>query len=79
MLLLIHTLAEVTLRLEDVGPDPKDVKAGWTAFVIFLLMLAAVVGLGFSMAKQFRRAKRNKDAGLLPSDAAPGEGNPPRD
>ncbi len=79
MLLLIHALTEATLRLEDVGPDPKDVKAGWTAFVIFLLMFAAVVGLGFSMAKQFKKAERNKDAGLLPTNVPKAEGNSRQD
>ncbi|UDY22960.1 hypothetical protein [Nocardioides sp. Kera G14] len=59
------------IHLTDATPNPKDVKAGWTAFVIFLLMFAAVVALGFSMAKQFRKAKRNREAGVLPSTARP--------
>ena len=40
-LLLLITLAA------DQAPEPEDVKAGWTAFLIFILLIAAVVFLGF--------------------------------
>lgn len=46
------------------GPEPEDVKAGWTAFAIFLLLGVAVVFLMFSMVKQLRRAQAAKDAGV---------------
>ena len=46
------------------GPAPEDVKAGWTAFVVFLLLCAAVVVLGFSLVKQLRKAQAAKDAGV---------------
>jgi hypothetical protein len=69
----------------DTVPDPHDVKAGWTAFVIFLLLVAAVVVLAFSFVKQLRKAQAAKDAGLYgdppksdagaegPEDAASGD------
>ena len=55
------------LRLIDgveQGPEPEDVKAGWIALVVFLLLGAAVVFLGFSLVKQLRKAQSAKDAGL---------------
>jgi hypothetical protein len=56
-LVLLTTLA-------DGVPKDEDVKAGWTAFVLFLLLIAAVVVLGFSLSKQLRRAQAAKDAGV---------------
>ncbi len=49
--------------VED-GPEPADVKAGWTAFAVFLLLCAAVAFLGFSLVKQLRKAQAAKDAGV---------------
>ncbi|SFB79716.1 hypothetical protein SAMN04487968_101557 [Nocardioides terrae] len=56
----------VTVLAED-GPQAADVKAGWTAFAVFLLLLVAVVFLGWSLSRQLKKAQRNKDAGILPS------------
>lgn len=49
------------------GPAPADVKAGWTAFAVFLLLFAAVALLGWSLSRQLKKAQRNKEAGILPS------------
>jgi hypothetical protein len=49
------------------GPEPADVKAGWTAFAVFLILIAAVALLGWSLVRQLRKAERNKEAGILPS------------
>ena len=56
--LLIITLAA------DQAPEPEDVKAGWTALVIFVLLILAVVVLAFSLVKQLRKAQAAKDAGV---------------
>ena len=48
----------------EKGPEPEDVKAGWTALVLFLLLCAAVAFLGFSLVKQLRKAQAAKDAGV---------------
>ncbi|WP_300677545.1 hypothetical protein [Nocardioides sp.] len=60
-------LPEIILHLSDPIPEPADVKAGWTAFIIFLLLFVGVVLLGFSMARQFKKTERNRDAGILPT------------
>ena len=52
------------LAAAEEGPAPEDVKAGWTAFAVFLLLCAAVVFLGFSLVKQLRKAQAAKDAGV---------------
>ncbi|GAB7005215.1 hypothetical protein JCM18899A_26880 [Nocardioides sp. AN3] len=60
------------------GPKPADVKAGWTAFAVFLLLLAAVALLGWSLSRQLKKAQRNKEAGILPSSKDERRGHAPR-
>ena len=48
----------------DEPPVDKEVKAGWTAFVVFLLLIAAVVVLAFSLVKQLRKAEAARKAGV---------------
>jgi hypothetical protein len=71
--MVLSELALLLVRLEDETPKPEDVKAGWTAFVIFLLLLGAVVVLGFSLSKQLRRAQAAKDAGVYGDEPASDE------
>ena len=61
------------VRLAEVqeGPEPEDVKAGWTALVLFLLLIAAVVFLAFSLVKQLRKAQAAKDAGVYDDQDEP--------
>jgi hypothetical protein len=54
----------LTLVAEQ-APDPEDVTAGWTGLLVFLLLIAAVVFLGFSLVKQLRKAQAAKDAGVF--------------
>jgi hypothetical protein len=61
---LVHGLL---VPLATDGPEPADVKAGWTAFVVFLLLLVAVALLGWSLSRQLKKADRAKRAGVLPS------------
>lgn len=53
--------------LATEAPQPSEVKAGWTAFAVFLLLIAAVALLGWSLSRQLKKAQRNKEAGILPS------------
>jgi len=52
------------VQLVEETPEAKDVKAGWTAFAIFLLLGLAVAFLGWSLVKQLRKAQAAKDAGV---------------
>ena len=45
------------ITLTDPTPEPEEVKAGWTALIIFLLLAASVAVLGFSLVKQLRKAQ----------------------
>jgi hypothetical protein len=67
---MISGLALVAPLVEQ-GPDPSDVKAGWVALAIFLLLGLAVVFLGFSLVKHLKRAKAHFDVPEPESDEAP--------
>ena len=69
-----HPVADALVWAVDKTPKDEDVKAGWTAFVIFLLLIGAVVFLGFSLVKQLRRAQAAKDAGVYGDDDEPTAG-----
>jgi hypothetical protein len=74
---LLAQLVPELVRVVDEAPEPEDVKAGWTAFVVFLLLIGAVAFLGFSLTKHLRRAQAAEEAGLYGSDEdAPDAGTP---
>ena len=61
----MNTLAATVLLLLAEGtPEPKDVKAGWLAFGIFLALVAATALLCLSFVRQLRKAQASKDAGV---------------
>ena len=64
----------LVITLADGVPQDEDVKAGWTAFVLFLILIVAVALLGFSLAKQLRKAQAAKDAGVYGDEPDSGEG-----
>ncbi|MEJ7794948.1 MAG: hypothetical protein WKF50_05295 [Nocardioides sp.] len=68
---LLLVLVSFTDQLPK-GPEPEDVKAGWTALAIFLLLGVALAFLMFSMVKQLRKAQAAKDSGVYgePDEAA---------
>jgi hypothetical protein len=59
----------------DPVPTDNDVTAGWTALLVFVGLIIAVAVLGVSLAKQLRKAKAARDAGVYgdPPAAAPDE------
>ena len=48
----------VVLLLSDEAPRPEDVKAGWTAFMVFIGLILAVAFLGWSLVRQLRKAQK---------------------
>lgn len=64
----MNILWAVLLPLVDEPPAPEDVKAGWVAFAIFLLLGAAVVFLGFSLRKQLRKVDFEEDGSAKDPD-----------
>ena len=70
--LLSTELPLLVLRLVDESPKPEDVKAGWTAFAIFLLLAGAVAVLGLSLVKQLRKAQSARDAGVYGDEPVSG-------
>ena len=67
----LFPVADLVLRAAEETPEAEDVKAGWTALVLFLLLIAAVVVLGFSLVKQLRKAQAAKDAGVYGDEPEP--------
>jgi len=63
------TVVSLAVWVVQKAPEDEDVVAGWTAFLIFGLLIAAVVFLGFSLTKQLRKVDQAEEAGLYdPSD-----------
>ena len=75
---MVTNLVTSLVVLADGAPEPEDVKAGWTAFVVFLLLLVAVALLGWSLSRQLKKAERNKEAGILPSSKKERQGHAPQ-
>ncbi len=67
-------LLVLLLPLAD-NPDPvpakEDVTAGWTALLVFVFLILAVVVLARSLVKQLRKAQAAREAGVY--------GDPPAD
>jgi len=59
----------------DPVPSENDVKAGWVALVVVLLLVAAVVFLLRSFVKQLKKVDAADQAGVY--DEKPGSDLPP--
>ncbi|MDT9594360.1 hypothetical protein RDV89_14845 [Nocardioides zeae] len=46
----------------EEGPEPEDVKAGWTGFAVFLGLIVATGLLLWSMTRHVRNVRRDQDA-----------------
>lgn len=57
-------LVALTSFVTTAAPDENDVVAGWTAFAVFGLLIAAVVVLGFSLTKRLKNVDRAAELGL---------------
>lgn len=69
-------MLSLVVTFADSVPKDEDVKAGWTALVIFLLLIAAVALLGLSLVKQLRKAEAAQKAGVYGSDPEPAGAEP---
>lgn len=64
---LTHLLAEIPADVlglaadREEGPEPEDVKAGWTGFAVFVGLIVAVVLLLVSMARHIRKVRRQAE------------------
>ena len=65
---LASMVTSLVVLLADGAPEPEDVKAGWTAFAVFLLLAVAVAFLGRSLFKQLRKAQAAQEAGVYDRD-----------
>ena len=54
----------ISLTATDPVPTDDSVKAGWTAFVVFLLLGLAIVFLGWSFSRQMKKVKKADEAGV---------------
>jgi hypothetical protein len=62
---LVSHVLDVVRLVDDPLPEDKEVKAGWTALIIWLLMAVAVALLGWSLIRQLRKTNANRDAGVF--------------
>src|SRR5688500_12584955 len=58
----------MVLLVAGGAPEPEGVKAGWTAFAIFLLLAVAVAFLGRSLFKHLRKVEAAQEAGVYDGD-----------
>lgn len=72
-------LAPLSLLIQAAASDPvpsdNNVKAGWVAFAVVLVLIVAVVFLLRSFTKQLKKVEKANDAGVYderPSSSEPG-------
>ncbi|WP_151084602.1 hypothetical protein [Nocardioides cynanchi] len=58
-----HALLLLT-AVTDPPPSENDVKAGWGALGLMLLLIAAVVFLMWSFTRQLKKVRAAKEAGV---------------
>lgn len=68
-------LTALVLRVADPTPEPEDVKAGWPALGLFLLLVGFVVFLFFSLVKRLRNVETARKTGVY-GDAPETDGTP---
>lgn len=67
MTTLLTTLAGLA-PLADKVPSEDEIGTGWIYLVVFVLLAAAVIFLGFSLAKHLRKVRSNAEQGVFGSE-----------
>lgn len=75
---LVSAAPAVAAELEK-APAAEDTVAGWTAFVIFLFLIAAVAVIGYFVTRSLKIAGRAKDQGVYGDEPVDHTGEQPHD
>ena len=54
--------------LADKVPSEDEIGTGWMYLVLFILLVAAVTFLGFSLTKHLRKVRSNAEHGVFGAD-----------
>jgi hypothetical protein len=66
----------IQAAVSDPVPSEDNVKAGWVAFAVVLVLIVAVVFLLRSFTKQLKKVEKANDAGVY-DEASAAESSPP--
>ena len=66
--LTVSSLLQLSDSSSSRQIEPEDVKAGYTALLLWLAMAVAVGLLGWSLVRQLRKTQAAKDAGVYGED-----------
>jgi hypothetical protein len=69
----MNALAVQVAVMVDKVPSDNEIGAGVGYLVVFLLLVAAVVFLGFSLNKQLRKTRTNAEHGVFGATGQPGQ------
>ena len=67
----------IQAAVSDPVPSDNNVKAGWVAFAVVLVLIVAVVFLLRSFTKQLKKVEKANDAGVYDEAPAAESGLPP--
>ena len=71
----MNTLPALLAPLVDKVPTDDEIGAGIGYLVVFLLLVAAVVLIGWNLNKQLRKTRENADRGVF---GKPNDGDDPQ-
>ncbi|WP_408898435.1 hypothetical protein ACJ5H2_04830 [Nocardioides sp. R1-1] len=66
----VATVVSVLAAKDKPVDQDTNIVAGWTAFWIFVALIAAVAVIGWALTRSLRTAQRAKDAGVYGDEPA---------